>query len=42
MYMLYLFNQIILPFPFSSVMFEQKSYKFSVTVISLSHDIYSA
>ena len=34
MFMLYLFNQMILPFPFSSVMFVQKSFKFSITVIS--------
>ena len=30
MFMLYLFNQMILPFPFSSVMFVQKSFKFSI------------
>ena len=42
MFMLYLFNQIILPFPFSSVMFVRKSFKFSITVISLSYDICSA
>ena len=41
-FMLYLFNQIILPFPFSSVMFVQKSFKFSITVKSLSYDICSA
>ena len=29
-------------FPFSSVMFVQKSFKFSITVISLSYDICSA
>ena len=29
-----------LPFPFSSIMFVQKSFKFSITVISLSYDIY--
>ena len=34
MLMLYLFNQMILPFPFSSVIFVQKSFKFSITVIS--------
>ena len=39
MFMLYLFNQMILP---SSVMFVQKSFKFSITVISWSHDICSA
>ena len=39
MFMLYLFNQMILPFPFSSVMFVQKSFKFSITVISFSYDI---
>ena len=39
MFMLYLFNQMILP---SSVMFVQKSFKFSITVISLSYDICSA
>ena len=32
MFMLYLFNQMIL---LSSVMFVQKSFKFSITVISL-------
>ena len=42
MFMLYLFNQMILPFLFSSVMFVQKSFKFSITVISLSYDICSA
>ena len=42
MCMLYLLNQMILPFPFSSVMFVQKSFKFSITVISLSYDICSA
>ena len=42
MLMLYLFNQMILPFHLSSVMFVQKSFKFSVTVISLSYDKYSA
>ena len=36
MFMLYLINQMILP---SSVMFVQKSFKFSITVISLSYDI---
>ena len=39
MFMLYLFNQMSLPFPFSSIMFVQKSFKFSITVISLSYDI---
>ena len=42
MFMLYLFNQMILPFHFSSVMFVQNSFKFSITVISLSYDIRSA
>ena len=43
MFMLYLFNQMIPPFHFSSVMFVQKSsFKFSITVISLSYDICSA
>ena len=41
MFMPYLFNQVILPFHFSSVMFVQ-SFKFSITVISLSYNIYSA
>ena len=41
-FMLYLFNQMILPFHFSSVMFVQNSVKFSVTVISLSYDKCSA
>ena len=36
MFMLYLLS---LPFPFSSIMFVQKSFKFSITVISLSYDI---
>ena len=42
MFMLYLFNEMIQPFPYGSVMFVQKSFKFSVTVISLSSDICSA
>ena len=42
MFMLYSFNQMILPFPFSSVMFVQKSFKFSIAVIRLSYDICSA
>ena len=33
---------MILPFPFSTVMFVQKSSEFSITVISLSYDICSA
>ena len=41
-FMLYLFNQMMLPFHFSSTMFARKSYKFSVTTISLSYDIRSA
>ena len=40
--MLYLFNQMTLPFYFSSAMFVQKSFKFSTTVISFSYDIRSA
>ena len=40
--MLYLFRQMILPLHFSSTMFEQKSFTFSVTAISLSYDIRSA
>ena len=36
---LYLFNQMILPFHFSSAIFVQKSLNFSITVISLSYDI---
>ena len=39
MFMIYLINLMILPFPYSSVMFVQKSFKFSITVISLSYDI---
>ena len=39
MFTLYIFNQMSLPFPFSSIMFVQKSFKFSITVISLSYDI---
>ena len=39
MFTLYLFKQMSLPFPFSSIMFVQKSFKFSITVISLSYDI---
>ena len=42
MFMLYLFNQMILPFPFHCVMFVQKSFKFSITVIRLSYDICNA
>ena len=38
MFTLHLFNQMSL-FPFSSIMFVQKSVKFSITVISLSYDI---
>ena len=41
-FMLYLFNQIILLFHFSSTMFVQKSFKFSITDISSSYDICSA
>ena len=41
-FMLYLFNQMILPFNFSSTMSVQKSLIFSVTAISLSYDIYRA
>ena len=41
MFMLYLFNQMILPFPFSSVMFVQKSFKFFITVISLRYMTYA-
>ena len=37
MFTLYLFNQMSLPF--SSIMFVQKSFKFSITVINLSYDI---
>ena len=33
-FMLYLFNQMMLPFHFSSAMFALKSFKFSVTAIS--------
>ena len=32
---IYVFNQMILPFHFSSTMFVQKSFKFSITAISL-------
>ena len=39
MFTLYVFNQMSLPLPFSSFMFVQKSYKFSITVIILSYDI---
>ena len=39
MFTLYLFNQMSLPFPFSSIMFVEKSFKFSITAISLSSDI---
>ena len=42
MFMLYLFNQMILPFHFSSVLFLQNSFKFSIAVISLSYDICNA
>ena len=41
-FMLQLFNQIMLPFHFSSAMFARKSFKFSITAISLSYDISSA
>ena len=39
MFMLHLFDQMILPFHFSSAMFLQKSFKFPIVVISLSYDI---
>ena len=39
MFKFYLFNQMSLPFSFSSIMLLQKSFKFSITVISLSYDI---
>ena len=39
MFKLYLFNQMSLPLSFSSIMFVQKSFKFAITVISLSYDI---
>ena len=38
-FMLYLFNQMILPFHFSSTMFVQNSFQFSITAITLSYDI---
>ena len=41
-FMLYLFNQIMLPFHFSSTIFARKNFKFSITAISLSYDICSA
>ena len=37
-FMLYLFNQMILPFHFSSTMSVQNSFKFSITAITLSMD----
>ena len=39
MFTLYLFNQMSLPFPVSSIMFLQESFKFTITVISLRDDI---
>ena len=39
MFTLYLFNKLSLPFPFSFIMFVQKNFKFSNTVMSLSYDI---
>ena len=42
MFTLYIFSQMSLPFPFSSIMFVQKSFKFPFTVISLSYDICTA
>ena len=41
-FMLYLFNQMILPYHFSSTMFVQNSFKFSITAITLSYDIRSS
>ena len=38
-FMLYLFNQMILPFHFSSTMSVQNSFKCSITAITLSYDI---
>ena len=40
--MLYLFIQMMLPFHFSSAMFARKSFKFSITAISLSYDLCNA
>ena len=40
--MLHLLNQMILQIYFSSTMFVQKSFKFSITAISLSYDKCSA
>ena len=37
--MLYLFNQMILPFHFSCSMFVQNSFQFFITAITLSYDI---
>ena len=39
MFMLYLFNQMILPFHFSSAMIVGNSFRFSIAAISLSYDI---
>ena len=39
MFTLHTFNQMSLPFPFHSIMFVQNSFKFPITVISLSYDI---
>ena len=38
--MLYLINQMILLFHFSSTVFVQKSFKFTITAISLIYEIY--
>ena len=42
MFTVYIFNQISLPFPFSSIMFVQKGFTFLITVIRLSYDICTA
>ena len=41
-FMLYSINQMFLPFHSSFTMFVQKSFKFSITAISLRYDICSA
>ena len=40
--LLYLLNQMILPFHFSSTMAVRESFKFSITAVSLSYDVCSA
>ena len=41
-FMFYLFNQMIVPFHYCSIIFVEKSLKFSFDAISSSYDIFGA